>query len=84
MSKFQRGDTVRIVVTERQPGWAVNGSMDKYIGATVTVADTDITGGFWVYDSENDRQWYFIDAEAEIVEQDYEPGFSITELFESK
>ena len=70
MSKFFKGDVVKITVTERGEGWNHSGLMDKYIGATVQVYDVLDDDEFLVYDPERTvslKTWIFRDCEAELV-----------------
>lgn len=68
MSKFKKGDIVRITAKERQPGWNRAGKMDKYIGMLVEVVDVMLDGvEFLVYSDADDYPWVFKSKEAELV-----------------
>ena len=77
MSKFQKGDIVRIV--KKTDGWSSDGRMDKYLGHVVEVEDVD-EFLFYILRYKEDCPWYspkslwgFRDDEAELV---YRPSDS--------
>lgn len=68
MSKFKKGDIVRITVKERQEYWNSAGKMDKYIGMLVVVDGVSQTDeSFFVYDDTDGNRWCFQSEEAELV-----------------
>ena len=68
--KFKKGDKARVKKYKKRPdGWNSEGKMDHLMGKVVEIKYISRTGKCAVYDSKDDRDWFFEEGDLEPVNE---------------